>query len=237
MKTLTCLALTLLSVSFVHADEAGPKAPTSPLTDTDAEVARMQGVWKPVGAILSGNRLPPPALKAITLTVSGNKYEVVVEGEDHADRGTFAVDVSTTPRRLTLKSQEGPNKGKTFLAIYETKSPTAMRVCYDLSGQEFPTDFKAPKDSSLYIAGYRKQPSTKPTAGTAKHIVISIHGADVRIALDDATYDKWRKQFGQPRSSQEERHQFDTIMSVVRAAYVQGRQDVRTSDNLDDAFE
>jgi hypothetical protein len=32
-----------------------------------------------------------------------------------------------------------------------------MRVCYDLSGRAFPKEFKAPKGSDLYVAGYRRQ--------------------------------------------------------------------------------
>ena len=60
--------------------------------------------------------------------------------------------------RMTIKSEEGPNKGKTFLAIYEMKDEVSMRVCYDLSGKEFPTEFKATPGTKLYLAGYRRQP-------------------------------------------------------------------------------
>ena len=33
----------------------------------------------------------------------------------------------------------------------------SMRVCYDLSGTDFPKDFKAPKGTQLYLVGYRRQ--------------------------------------------------------------------------------
>jgi hypothetical protein len=66
---------------------------------------------------------------------------------------------------MTIKSTAGPNKGKTFLAIYEIKNADAMRVCYDLSGRAFPKEFKAPKDSELYLVGYRRQ---VPDANDAK---------------------------------------------------------------------
>jgi uncharacterized protein (TIGR03067 family) len=58
---------------------------------------------------------------------------------------------------MTIKSTEGPNRGKTFLAIYEMKDAGSMRVCYDMSGTEFPKEFKAPKGTQLYLAGYRRQ--------------------------------------------------------------------------------
>ena len=59
---------------------------------------------------------------------------------------------------MTIKSEEGPNKGKTFLAIYEMKDEVSMRVCYDPSGKEFPTEFKPPTGSKRYLVGYRRQP-------------------------------------------------------------------------------
>jgi uncharacterized protein (TIGR03067 family) len=118
---------------------------------------QFDGIWKPKGALLGGVLLPPPALKAITLRIDKDKYEVTVDGEDHSDMGTFTLDETTTPKRMTIKSTAGPNKGKTFLAIYEIKNADAMRVCYDLSGKAFPKEFKAPKDSELYLVGYRRQ--------------------------------------------------------------------------------
>ncbi|GAA5504691.1 hypothetical protein [Novipirellula caenicola] len=60
---------------------------------------------------------------------------------------------------MTINSMEGPNKDKTILAIYEIKNADAMRVCYDLSGTDFPKEFKAPKDSEFYLVGYRRQVS------------------------------------------------------------------------------
>jgi len=115
------------------------------------------GVWKPIAAVLGGTRLPDEAVKAITLKITGEKYEVTIEGENHSDKGTCTVDSTTTPRRMTIKSEEGPNKGKTFLAIYEMKDEVSMRVCYDLSGKEFPTEFKAPPGTMMYLVGYRRQ--------------------------------------------------------------------------------
>ena len=141
-----CLVLTLCLVSCdSHADEVdGRRAPAEQKTNDSVEF-QYDGVWKPKGAILGGVVLPPPALEAITLKLRNGKYEVVVTGEDHSDKGTFTLDETVTPKRITIKSIAGPNKGKTFLAIYEIKNVNAMRVCYDLSGKEFPKEFKRRK--------------------------------------------------------------------------------------------
>jgi hypothetical protein len=43
-----------------------------------------------------------------------------------------------------------------------------MRVCYDLSGKAFPKEFKAPKDSELYLVGYRRKlPDANDAQGKA----------------------------------------------------------------------
>lgn len=92
-----------------------------------------------------------------TLRITGEEYEVSVEDEKEPDRGTCVLDTSTNPRRMTIKSTDDPNRGKTLFAIYEMKDANSMRVCYDLSGKEFPKDFKASKGTQLYAVGYRRQ--------------------------------------------------------------------------------
>ncbi len=126
------------------------------------------GVWKPIGAILGGEKLPRPALDAITLRISGPNYELTVNGEKEPDRGTRKLDESTTPKRITLVSTNGPNKGKTFLGIFEMKDANSMRICYDLSGTEFPKEFNAPKGTQLYLVGYRRQSDSTPATPERK---------------------------------------------------------------------
>jgi len=116
-----------------------------------------EGVWKPIAAVLGGAKLPPAAVKAITLKITGSNYVVTVEGEKEPDKGTCTIDTSTTPKRMTIKSTDGPNRGQTFLAIYEMKNADSLRVCYDLSGTDFPKEFKAPQGTHLYLVGYRRQ--------------------------------------------------------------------------------
>lgn len=123
-----------------------------------AELRKPNGVWKPIAAVLGGVRLPKASLNAITVRIQGAAYEVTVLGEKEPDQGTSTLDESTTPKRMTITSTNGPNRGKTFLAIYEMKDDRSLRVCYDLSGKQFPKEFKAPKGTELYLVGYRRQP-------------------------------------------------------------------------------
>ncbi|PAY19778.1 hypothetical protein CKO51_09210 [Rhodopirellula sp. SM50] len=150
------LLLSLIATRTV-ADDDG-QSPSGAESSQAVSDFQHDGVWKPKGAMMSGVLLPPPALEAITLRIEDDQYEVTVEGENHSDKGTFTLDESVTPMRMTIRSHSGPNKGKTILAIFEIKGPDAMRVCYDLSGKTFPKNFKSPRGSERYLVGYRRQP-------------------------------------------------------------------------------
>ncbi|MGV3531173.1 MAG: TIGR03067 domain-containing protein [Chthoniobacteraceae bacterium] len=144
----------------LSASAAEPPAPADAASSAPAQEKlpfNTNGTWKPIAAVMGGVRLPKEALDAITLRVDGENYEVTVAGEPEPDKGTCVVDTSKRPWRMTITGKEGPNKGKTILAIFEMKDEVSMRVCYDLSGKEFPTEFKAKKGTQLYLAGYRRQ--------------------------------------------------------------------------------
>ena len=80
--------------------------------------------------------------------------EYLVKAESD-DKGTVSVDATKTPKQMTIKGTEGPNKGKTLLAIYEL-SGDELQVCYDLSGKEFPKAFKTEAGQLLMYAVYKK---------------------------------------------------------------------------------
>jgi uncharacterized protein (TIGR03067 family) len=114
------------------------------------------GVWKPVKAELAGKPMPPAVIEAITLKIRGDRYEVTVKGEAGVDKGTCRLDAASKPKRMIITGTDGPNKGKTFEAIYEVKGKT-LRVCYDLSGAGTPRDFKTTKGTRLFLATYQRQ--------------------------------------------------------------------------------
>jgi uncharacterized protein (TIGR03067 family) len=56
---------------------------------------------------------------------------------------------------MDVKGTKGPNKGKTFPAIYEVKGDT-LRVCYDLDGKERPREFKTEKGKKYFLVTYER---------------------------------------------------------------------------------
>ena len=116
MKRILFLVLSL-GIALPLTVRADDKQATG---DAKGDAKAQEGVWKPKAAVLGGAFLPEPALKAITLRITGGNYEVTVEGEDHSDKGTCTLDTSTTPKRMTIKSSSLRGLGFTQLRITRT---------------------------------------------------------------------------------------------------------------------
>ena len=123
-----------------------------PSRGDDAE--SIDGTWLPTAAELGGEKFPDEVRKAMKLVVADGKYTVTVGKV--LDRGTITLDPSKKPMTLDIAGTEGPNKGKTILAIYE-KTDDTLRICYDLSGKARPTKFETMKDTQLFLVTYARE--------------------------------------------------------------------------------
>jgi uncharacterized protein (TIGR03067 family) len=121
---------------------------------TDDDAKAVQGNWKPVNAELGGQPMTDAVLKSISLKLDNGKYEVSVGAAP--DSGTYTLDSTTNPKSITIIGTAGPNRGKTFPAIYELKGD-ALRICYDLSGAKRPTEFKSIAGTRLYLVTYNRK--------------------------------------------------------------------------------
>jgi uncharacterized protein (TIGR03067 family) len=113
----------------------------------------LQGVWLPVTAELAGKSFPDEVRKTIKLEVKDDKYTVTVGKA--VDKGTVKRNSEAKPKELDIIGTEGPNKGKTILAIYERDGET-LRVCYDLGGKNRPTEFKTKEGTQLFLVTYKR---------------------------------------------------------------------------------
>ena len=135
-----------ITVAIVFAASASSQ-------DTADERKKLAGTWTPTAAELSGEPFPEEVRKTIKLVLAGDKYTTMV-GKT-TDMGTFKLYPAKTPKAMDIIGGEGPNKGKTFLAIYELKGDT-LRVCYDLLGKNRPTEFATKKGTPLFFVTYRR---------------------------------------------------------------------------------
>ena len=115
---------------------------------------KLEGKWTLVSAEVAGEKLPEAVVKSISLTLKGDEYTVKV-GEA-VDKGTVKLDAAAKPKAMDITGTDGPNKGKTILAIYERTGDT-LRVCYDLSGKGRPTEFKTREGTRLFLVTYKRE--------------------------------------------------------------------------------
>ena len=154
MRSATLIAVaslvTVVSTGLVSTGlGATPKSPTG-------GAKAMLGVWTPEKAVMAGQEFPDEVCKSIRMVLSDGKYVVTVG--DKVDEGTYTIDETKSPKTITIVGVKGPNKGKTFLGIYELDHET-LKVCYDLSGKALPTSFESKPDTPLFLASYRRQKS------------------------------------------------------------------------------
>jgi uncharacterized protein (TIGR03067 family) len=114
----------------------------------------IQGKWLASEAELAGQKYPDNIVKSMTLVIKDNTYLVTVG--QAPDRGTLTVAPSAKPKTMDISGTEGPNKGKTILAIYE-QTGDMLRICYDLSGKTRPAAFKTEAGSQLFLVLYRRE--------------------------------------------------------------------------------
>jgi uncharacterized protein (TIGR03067 family) len=114
------------------------------------------GTWHPVTAVLNGADVVSQSMRESTvLKLAGEQYSVTVNGTP--DRGTCVVDRSVQPWRMRITGTVGPNQGKVLLAIFELTQADRLRVCYDLSGAQYPQGFGAESGSGHLLVEYRRE--------------------------------------------------------------------------------
>jgi len=121
----------------------------------DAKDDSLDGTWLPSSAELGGTKFPDEVRKSLKLVIKDDKYTVTVEKQG-TDEGTVKLMPSASPKAMDITGSKGPNKGKTYLAIYEHKGDT-LRICYDLSGKNRPTEFKSKEGTLLFLVEYKRQ--------------------------------------------------------------------------------
>lgn len=111
----------------------------------------LKGTWKLAEATLGGTKMPEAAIAPLRLELGEGTYALT--GAESPDKGTIKIDAKT--KSIDVTGTEGPNKGKTFPAIYELKGDV-LRVCYDLSGKKRPSEFKSTKGTQEFLVTYKK---------------------------------------------------------------------------------
>lgn len=117
---------------------------------------RYYGTWQAVEATLGGQTMDQEIVDATTLKIAGESYQVVLAGTPDAGRCEW--DTHAIPFRIKIQGTEGPNAGKTYLAILELVDDSQLQIAYDLSGAGYPETFQPLSVPTSYVAKFVRVP-------------------------------------------------------------------------------
>jgi uncharacterized protein (TIGR03067 family) len=117
------------------------------------DLKAMEGKWTIEKAEANGEAIDPEALKDVVVTITGDRYELLVK--DTKDAGTIKLDEARKPKAMDGTDTEGDDIGKVTKAIYELSEDT-LRVCYAMEGGERPKEFATKPDSQLLLVTYKR---------------------------------------------------------------------------------
>jgi uncharacterized protein (TIGR03067 family) len=115
----------------------------------------LEGAWVPVAANVAGKDLVVDELRVKYLVFDGGDYSIVDRANQIVDSGEYLVDDAAVPQTMDIVGREGPNAGRAMLAIYELEADR-LTVCYDLDGQERPSDMLPREDQLLLSITYAR---------------------------------------------------------------------------------
>jgi uncharacterized protein (TIGR03067 family) len=119
------------------------------------ELARFEGTWVFTKYVNDGKAAPEDALKKLELTVKGN--ESAFKRGDDVTHGRYILRPDKDPKELNIEILDGPNKGKTFPAIYAFDG-AELRICLNRGGKDRPRKFESEAGSKNVLEVLKKKP-------------------------------------------------------------------------------
>ena len=133
-------------------------ASTSIAQNKKVTMKKLQGKWVPSSMEIGGNKLPKDQLKKFSLEIIESNY--VVTTSQAIDKGKLKIETDVNKEEPEMKMDiigvEGPNKGKTFPAIFKFVDSGELHICYNLGGKDRPKEFKSPKNELILLSVYKK---------------------------------------------------------------------------------
>ena len=149
MRLLTLRVVLICGVLVLNACSSGrPFSAYNPQEDAK----KIQVSWKLTGATFNGQRMGEEAIANTSLTISGDQYTMAHQGG--TESSTFTLGVGG-PRTIRVFHHENPLAsqgfyGGTLTGIYEL-SGDRLRICFDVTGRQYPRSFDAGPNSRRCI--------------------------------------------------------------------------------------
>jgi uncharacterized protein (TIGR03067 family) len=115
----------------------------------------LEGTWVPVAANVAGKELVVLELRVKYLVLDAGGYSIVDRNDHIVDSGEYLVDDAAFPQTMDIIGREGPNAGRTMLAIYELEKDR-LTVSYNLDAKVRPIDMQPREDQLLLSITYAR---------------------------------------------------------------------------------
>jgi uncharacterized protein (TIGR03067 family) len=116
----------------------------------------LEGAWAPVAATVGGHSLLVAELRVKYLVLESGGYSIIDRSNQIVDSGDYLVDTAASPQTIDIVGREGPNAGRTMLAIYQLEADR-LTVCYDLEDtKERPSRMQSNDDQLLLSITYTR---------------------------------------------------------------------------------
>jgi uncharacterized protein (TIGR03067 family) len=137
----------LFIASYVAASCGVLSAPNSA---DDAK--KWQGTWKMVSCEYDGE----PQTADMAWVVSGDHYNIRMNGQVNSDPYFFKLDASRKVVDIFHHDTPRGTIGGKLKGIYEINGDSLI-VCYDLTEQNYPTSFEAPRGSRRVLYHFKRE--------------------------------------------------------------------------------
>ena len=168
--TILVLAGAMISIGCTHSAPAAstgePSSPEQSTANTADDHQNLQGTWKMDSAVYNGQ----PMMNDVRWVFDGDYLTIVLKGNYQGGvRSPYQLGTGDRPNTILIKYFDNPLASKgyyggSYTGIYKL-SGDKLRVCYDLTGRQYPKSFDAGKGSLRMTYEFTREKTEQHAAG------------------------------------------------------------------------
>jgi uncharacterized protein (TIGR03067 family) len=123
-----------------------------------ADLERIQGTWQLLYAETDGTNAPAKTVQSIRVEIKGTSHSVYFGDKEIAHDVSFVINPSANPKTTDDTINEGPDKGKHILGIYQLTDDTLIS-CVAKAGNDRPKEFSTAPGSGHTLRVFMRVPA------------------------------------------------------------------------------
>ncbi len=116
-------------------------------------LGQIQGDWQVTSIEMNGEPLDRDTVTSMVVSIHDSSYKL--SGGERDDHGAFTIDSQSSPYKMDITPDRGPDSGEKLPAIFEVNG-NKMRVCYG-RGDNRPKAFETSSGSETLLINYTRK--------------------------------------------------------------------------------